>query len=196
MALKPSLTVRMGQQLRMTPQLQQAIRLLQLSTLELEVEIQEALDSNFMLEEVDQESADSDDKDSASTDDVVDKIVDEVVEVEPDVPEPGVIDDVSISPDTEEFEILNPELDGETVPDVSEQVSSETLSDELPVDTTWDDVIDENFQNSTPGSDFSDENYIETRNADSVTIQSHLMEQINLLNLTETDEYIALSLID
>ena len=186
----------MGQQLRMTPQLQQAIRLLQLSTLELEVEIQEALDSNFMLEEVDQESADSDDKDSASTDDVVDKIVDEVVEVEPDVPEPGVIDDVSISPDTEEFEILNPELDGETVPDVSEQVSSETLSDELPVDTTWDDVIDENFQNSTPGSDFSDENYIETRNADSVTIQSHLMEQINLLNLTETDEYIALSLID
>ena len=196
MALKPSLTVRMGQQLRMTPQLQQAIRLLQLSTLELEVEIQEALDSNFMLEEVDQESADSDDKDSASTDDVVDKIVDEVVEVEPDVPEPGVIDDVSISSDTEEFEILNPELDGETVPDVSEQVSSETLSDELPVDTTWDDVIDENFQNSTPGSDFSDENYIETRNADSVTIQSHLMEQINLLNLTETDEYIALSLID
>ena len=186
----------MGQQLRMTPQLQQAIRLLQLSTLELEVEIQEALDSNFMLEEVDQESADSDDKDSASTDDVVDKIVDEVVEVEPDVPEPGVIDDVSISPDTEEFEILNPELDGETVPDVSEQVSSETLSDELPVDTTWDDVIDENFQNSTPGSDFSDENYIETRNADSVTIQSHLMEQINLLNLTDTDEYIALSLID
>jgi len=196
MALKPSLTVRMGQQLRMTPQLQQAIRLLQLSTLELEVEIQEALDSNFMLEEVDQESADSDDKDSASTDDVVDKIVDEVVEVEPDVPEPGVIDDVSISSDTEEFEILNPELDGETVPDVSEQVSSETLSDELPVDTTWDDVIDENFQNSTPGSDFSDENYIETRNADSVTIQSHLMEQINLLNLTDTDEYIALSLID
>ena len=186
----------MGQQLRMTPQLQQAIRLLQLSTLELEVEIQEALDSNFMLEEVDQESADSDDKDSASTDDVVDKIVDEVVEVEPDVPEPGVIDDVSISSDTEEFEILNPELDGETVPDVSEQVSSETLSDELPVDTTWDDVIDENFQNSTPGSDFSDENYIETRNADSVTIQSHLMEQINLLNLTDTDEYIALSLID
>ena len=43
----------MGQQLRMTPQLQQAIRLLQLSSLELEVEIQEALDSNFMLEEVD-----------------------------------------------------------------------------------------------------------------------------------------------
>ena len=81
MALKPSLTVRMGQQLRMTPQLQQAIRLLQLSTLELEVEIQDALDSNFMLEEVDQESAESEDKDSASTDDIV--------AVEPDILNPA-----------------------------------------------------------------------------------------------------------
>jgi len=34
----------------MTPQLQQAIRLLQLSTMELQVEVQEALDSNLMLE--------------------------------------------------------------------------------------------------------------------------------------------------
>jgi len=40
----------MGQQLTMTPQLQQAIRLLQLSTLDLQQEIQEALDSNPMLE--------------------------------------------------------------------------------------------------------------------------------------------------
>ena len=34
----------------MTPQLQQAIRLLQLSTLDLQQEIQSALDSNPMLE--------------------------------------------------------------------------------------------------------------------------------------------------
>jgi RNA polymerase sigma-54 factor len=40
----------LGQQLSMTPQLQQAIRLLQLSTLELKQEIQEALDSNLVLE--------------------------------------------------------------------------------------------------------------------------------------------------
>ena len=40
----------------MTPQLQQAIRLLQLSTLDLELEIQQALDSNFMLEEIDPEA--------------------------------------------------------------------------------------------------------------------------------------------
>ncbi|MBT6277559.1 MAG: RNA polymerase factor sigma-54 [Chromatiales bacterium] len=48
--MKQSLQLRLGQQLAMTPQLQQAIRLLQLSTLELHVEIQQLLDSNMMLE--------------------------------------------------------------------------------------------------------------------------------------------------
>ena len=43
--MRQSLQLRMGQQLTMTPQLQQAIRLLQLSTLDLKQEIQEALDS-------------------------------------------------------------------------------------------------------------------------------------------------------
>ena len=41
----------------MTPQLQQAIRLLQLSSLELQTEIQEALDSNMMLELAEEETA-------------------------------------------------------------------------------------------------------------------------------------------
>ena len=40
----------MGQHLTMTTQLQQAIRLLQLSTIELQQEIQNALDSNPLLE--------------------------------------------------------------------------------------------------------------------------------------------------
>ena len=48
--MKTSLQLRLGQQLTMTPQLQQAIRLLQLSTLELQTEIQTALESNPMLE--------------------------------------------------------------------------------------------------------------------------------------------------
>jgi len=48
--VKQSLQFRLGQQLTMTPQLQQAVRLLQLSTLELNTEIQQALDSNLMLE--------------------------------------------------------------------------------------------------------------------------------------------------
>jgi RNA polymerase sigma-54 factor len=48
--MKQSIQLRLGQQLTMTPQLQQAIRLLQLSTLDLRQEIQEALESNLMLE--------------------------------------------------------------------------------------------------------------------------------------------------
>lgn len=48
--MKQSLQLRLGQHLTMTPQLQQAIRLLQLSTMELQIEVQEALESNLMLE--------------------------------------------------------------------------------------------------------------------------------------------------
>jgi RNA polymerase sigma-54 factor len=48
--VKPSLQLRIGQSLSMTPQLQQAIRLLQLSSLELQTEIQEALETNPLLE--------------------------------------------------------------------------------------------------------------------------------------------------
>jgi RNA polymerase sigma-54 factor len=52
--MKQTLQLKLGQQLTMTPQLQQAIRLLQLSTLELQTEIQEALESNPMLEVVEE----------------------------------------------------------------------------------------------------------------------------------------------
>ncbi len=55
--MKQTLQLKLGQQLTMTPQLQQAIRLLQLSTLELQAEIQEALESNPMLEVVEDGAA-------------------------------------------------------------------------------------------------------------------------------------------
>jgi RNA polymerase sigma-54 factor len=58
--MKPSLQLKFSQQLTMTPQLQQAIRLLQLSTLDLQQEIQEALDSNPLLE-VDEQVTESGD---------------------------------------------------------------------------------------------------------------------------------------
>lgn len=48
--MKPSLQLNIGQHLTMTPQLQQAIRLLQLSTLDLQAEIQQTLEENPMLE--------------------------------------------------------------------------------------------------------------------------------------------------
>lgn len=54
--MKQSLGLKMGQSLTMTPALQQAIRLLQLSSLDLQQEIQQALDSNVMLETEDDDS--------------------------------------------------------------------------------------------------------------------------------------------
>jgi RNA polymerase sigma-54 factor len=54
--LKPALQLRLGQQLTMTPQLQQAIKLLQLPVLELQAQVQLALESNVMLEVEDEES--------------------------------------------------------------------------------------------------------------------------------------------
>lgn len=51
--MKQSLSLRQGMGLTMTPALQQAIRLLQLSSLDLQMEIQQALDSNLMLEQDD-----------------------------------------------------------------------------------------------------------------------------------------------
>jgi RNA polymerase sigma-54 factor len=48
--LKPTLQLKLGQSLTMTPQLQQAIRLLQLPVLDLNAQIQEALEENIMLE--------------------------------------------------------------------------------------------------------------------------------------------------
>jgi RNA polymerase sigma-54 factor len=48
--LRPTLQLKLGQSLTMTPQLQQAIRLLQLPLLDLSAQIQEALEENVMLE--------------------------------------------------------------------------------------------------------------------------------------------------
>lgn len=56
--MKQALQLRIGQHLTMTPQLQQAIRLLQLSTMELQTEVQQALESNMMLETA-EDSADA-----------------------------------------------------------------------------------------------------------------------------------------
>lgn len=53
--MKQSIQLRLGQHLTMTPQLQQAIRLLQLSSIELQVEVQQALESNLMLETEEEE---------------------------------------------------------------------------------------------------------------------------------------------
>ncbi|NCT67531.1 MAG: RNA polymerase factor sigma-54 [Rhodanobacteraceae bacterium] len=63
--MKPALQLRLGQSLALTPQLQQAIRLLQLSRLELELELNLALESNPLLDMVDGASEGEDGEASA-----------------------------------------------------------------------------------------------------------------------------------
>jgi len=54
--MKPSLQLRISQQLTLTPQLQQAIRLLQLSTQDMHQEVARILEENPMLEAADEQS--------------------------------------------------------------------------------------------------------------------------------------------
>ncbi len=89
--MKQSIQLRLGQSLTMTPQLQQAIRLLQLSSLELSAEIQEALESNPMLEVDDSESGD--DK-AANKNDQEGEVVEAAAEEKSiDIQEPDAIPD-------------------------------------------------------------------------------------------------------
>ena len=65
--LKQGLSIKLGQSLAMTPQLQQAIRLLQFSSIELQQEIQQHIETNPLLERVEDSvnNANNNDTDSA-----------------------------------------------------------------------------------------------------------------------------------
>lgn len=66
--MKPAMHAQLSQTTLMTPQLLQSIRLLQLSTLELEQELRQSIDSNVMLEEV----APGDDEDDSGEEEIHD----------------------------------------------------------------------------------------------------------------------------
>ena len=149
--MKQSLQLRIGQSLTMTPQLQQAIRLLQLSTLELQQEIQTVLDSNMMLE----------------------------------------------IPEEESTTVTAEEKDTKTVDEVTSEGSQEQLPDELPIDTSWDEIYD---TTATPISQSQANDTVQpdpgSINAAEQTLFDHLMWQMELTNFSENDRAIATSIID
>ncbi|WP_375751489.1 RNA polymerase factor sigma-54 [Vibrio sp. HN007] len=99
--MKPSLQLKLGQQLAMTPQLQQAIRLLQLSTLDLQQEIQEALESNPLLD-VDEGQEESSGEEAAKAKEESAAEQSEEFVSEPDAPDSSeVIEKSEISNDLE-----------------------------------------------------------------------------------------------
>jgi RNA polymerase sigma-54 factor len=190
MAMKPALALRMGQQLRMTPQLQQAIKLLQLSTLDLQQEIQEALDSNLMLEEVGGEENQTSEETTSldSPEEAIDNSSNESISAENSNSESNISDE-PLPP--------NPEIDGEAIPDTSDQISSENITEELPVDSVWEDVWDDAPAPSTyTAPDENSDNYLENQNSSSISLKTHLEEQLNVLHLSDNDQLIIMAILD
>lgn len=69
------------------------------------------------------------------------------------------------------------------------------IPDELPVDTRWDDVYQASSSASGSGSDDPDYDF-DARNSAAESLQDHLIWQLNLTRLSETDRLIATSIID
>lgn len=151
--MKQSLGLKLGHGLTMTPQLQQAIRLLQLSSLELNLEIQGALDSNMMLE--------------------LDE--DNVAELQAGAAEPDPA-----------------ELNGSDYP---EEFDRETIPEDLPVDTAWEDIYDVAAYHHRSGDsvEFHTEEYRDDGEHD---LKHHLLSQLELVTLPVTDKAIAIALVD
>ena len=159
--MKQSLQLRIGQQLSMTPQLQQAIKLLQLSTLDLQQEIQQALDSNMMLE-----VAEDDTENDAVSQNLENKTEQQTATAE----------------------------EGQSV-ELSETMATDNIPDELPTDSTWEDVFDvaqitSNIQASAEQPDF------EVLRSKDETLLDHLFWQLETMQFSERDHAIAMAIID
>ena len=149
--MKQSLHLRLGQQLTMTPQLQQAIKLLQMSTLDLQQEIQQALESNMMLEISEDENT------------------------------------VSHVADTP------PENKIENVDSHTSEGSQTDIPDELPIDSSWDDI----YENVMESGNKSAESFeFETQRCKASTLLDHLLWQLEISRFSERDHAIALAIID
>ena len=144
--MKQSLQLKMGQSLALTPQLQQAIKLLQLSTLDLQQAIEETLESNPLLEREEEGEAQSENQDSQS--------------------------DVDFTAATAEV----------------------NSSDELPVDTRWEDLMPSSAPPlSSPDGEMGQ---FADRDAEPETLHDQLHWQLNLTRFSATDHMIATAFID
>ena len=216
--MRQALQLKIGQSLTMTPQLQQAIRLLQLSALEMEQEIQEALESNPMLEVAEE---DYDDRPDGSDPNVTD--TPESATAASDEP----TGDDRIAAGAEDFanEDANGaegnaegedyaglegqslgnddwdggpgggddavDADGDAAADSDWQQSD--IPEDLPVDSSWDDVYAAAPAAGPPPEDELDYG---SRTAAATSLTDHLIWQLGLTNASAEDREIALALID
>lgn len=166
----------------MTPQLQQAIRLLQLSTLDLQSEIQEALESNPMLEaneelplEAPQETP------SQQSEQPVNK--------EEPKAEPNGVDQEKTSSDKEHLQ------DDDNF-NKDDNWNDSDIPNELSVDTSWDDVYQSSSAPSGLSRPESEDFDYESRRGNSESLQDYLSWQLNLTPMSALDKNIAEAIID
>lgn len=171
--MKQSLQLRLGQQLTMTPQLQQAIRLLQLSTLELRLEVQQALDSNLMLEP----AADSDEEQDDT--ELADTMADDRTEAKSTEAQKESVRDAA------EREVAEP----------PPTQTAEDIPQDLPLDSDWGDIYDGSTSYSAPGGEDGRDAW-ESQTSTSRSLHDHLLEQASLSRLSERDMAIAEAVID
>lgn len=188
--MKQTLQLKIGQHLTMTPQLQQAIKLLQLSTLELQAEIQDALDSNLMLEtadDVEQKTADSislaDENFTHSQESNLsrDQNADADAHANDEQNSLSAAEPLNIDPSEQEINSTN-----------------DLMPDELPMDGGWDDVYEPMSQQSSSSSASDDDrDFTEyTSNDFESSLQEHLLWQMEMTHFSPTDHAIALAIID
>ena len=173
--MRPTLQLRIGQHLTMTPQLQQAIKLLQLSTLELQQEIQEVLESNPLLELDEKAQADSASEQnnleeaysSNSNEEKADQTTNDGSEEQL-----ASIDEIS----------------------TTEAMEKSDIPEELNIDTTWEESYSAGVSNTGAVSSPADDFTYQGETTDS--IQDHLLWQMELTPFTDTDKTIAIAIIE
>ena len=183
--MKPSLSFGLRQQLTMTPQLQQAIRLLQFSALDLQREIQEALETNPMLEE------DTEEETNAGAPGEFD------AEPEPEAfdrstgaAEHGEAGGTPAAMDTASF--VDGVEAGAEEPTVDAELTR-SIPDDLPVDSNWDDIFQAPATLAAASEAYHD---MDDNRGIEQTLQDHLRWQLNLTPMSETDRLIATAIID
>lgn len=202
--MKQTLSLKLGQQLTMTPQLQQAIRLLQLSSLDLQQEIQETLESNPMLELEEEESTPdgneiAEPEASGEVEADVDGLEDpnDFPELpgEGDSPIEGYEDDYGEEgqPDSFDGQSLEAEPSAEAPAEAADEAP---IPEDLPVDTSWDDIYEPGSTPSSSGADDGDWSLDERNSAGDETLQEHLLWQLNLTPMSDRDRMIATAIID
>jgi RNA polymerase sigma-54 factor len=165
--MKPSLQLRLGQQLTMTPQLQQAIKLLQLSTIELQQEIQEALEANPLLEA-------EDDYNFAET------------------PVQNDMNSQDNEPPGEAESYSQDDLYEAEIPDSSESMTEQNIKEDLPLDSNWDDLV-----SAAPvANTYNGEEDMVFQGETTETLQDYLRWQMQLTPFSETDLAIAEIIIE